>query len=232
MKAIIASVIGVFVAVMGIAAPAGATASNGGGFYLAGNGSAHHSGWSRMGVKDGKFYIEGESIFCHTSNVVMGGKMVTGSAQVNTTTPTLPPADNPCGGGNAGEVINNPPANSTVTINGICGDPAEIAKIKAANANLIINSTGPCPANPTTPAPQPTIIVHVNAPAPAAEVKTASATTSTPAAATTADPKGGAGVAELPQTGVNEVITAIIATVLAAGTYAGVMAVRAYRARA
>lgn len=221
MKAILLGASTAIVAVAGLAAPAGAT----GGFYLAANGSAHMGGWSKMGVKDGKFYIEGESVFCHTSNVVMGGKIGT----VNTTTPTLPPADDPCNVGNAGEVINNPPANATVTINGICGDPAEIAKIKAANANLIINSVGACPANGDKPAPQPVINVHINTPAP--EVKAASATTNTTPAATT-DPKGGAGAVEsLPQTGSNEVIAAVVASILAGTAYGGTMIIRAIRAR-
>lgn len=222
MKAIILGVSSAVIAVTALAAPAGAT----GGFYLAGNSSAHSSGYSRIGIKDGKFFIEGESIFCHTSNSAIGMNFGTGGMQANMPQANVPSADNPCGGGNAGEVINNPPANSTVTINGVCGDPAELAKIKAANANLIINSVGPCPVNPTTPAPQPTIVVNVNVPTP--DVKTASATVNSDA---TSNPKGGAAVSELPQTGISPVVPAAAAG-LAALTYAGGMAIRAFRARA
>lgn len=224
MKAIILSVLSAIVAVAALAAPVGAT----GGFYLATNGSSHHDSWTRMGIRNGKFFIEGESITCRTSNVVMGGSMVTGTAKVNTPTATLPSTDNPCAFANANDAVNNPPANTTVTINGICGDPAEIAKIKAANANLIINSTGACPTNGDKPATPATIVVHVNAPE--ADTKKASATVATPSA-DNSNPKGGGAVSELPQTGVSPIVP-MIAAGLAALTYAGGMAIRAFRARA
>lgn len=233
MKSIILGISSTVVTVAAMAAPAGATfnlGNNTSSGYIGGNASMSTSGYSRIGIKDGKLIFEGETIICHKGNFILGG-MYTHNQNVNQTTPTLPSADTTnC---NAGQVINDPPANSTVTINGFCDDDAAKLKtnVTGANVTVIVNSTGPCDEDDDDVTP----VVTVDPKTPdttddaTPTVKQASATTPTN---TTADPKGGEGVAELPKTGVNEVVTAVIATVLAVGTYAGVMAVRAFRARA
>jgi len=222
MKAIILGATSAIVAVVGIAAPAGATGSLNWG--AGGNTAISQHGQVRMGIGPNGAYFEGGTVICFDSHIATGGSLNVGNGNSVNVQPTNVPAANAnC---NANQVVTNPPANSTVTINGICGDPAEIAKIKAANANLIINSTGACPTTPTPTTQQPTVIVNVNVPAP--DVKTASAVTNTGA---TSDPKGGAAVTELPQTGISPIVP-IVAAGLAALTYAGGMAIRSFRARA
>lgn len=211
MKAIIASVLSALVAVVGLAAPANATNN---GMYVAGNSGFSSSGWSRIGFRDGKPFIEGESVTCHKMNAVIGMNFTTGSAQVNQPAANLPSADT--NGCNTGQVITNPPANTTVTINGVCGDAAEIAKIKATNANLIINSVGPCPTDgskPTTPA---TVVVKEKEVVKETVIKTASATTNGPVT--------------LPETGLSDI--SLLSGGLAVLAYGATMAVRAFRARA
>lgn len=202
MKAIILSALSAIIATIGLAAPASAT-----GFSLGGN-SAHSSGgYSRIGIKDGKFFIEGESYFCHQSNSAMN--MSFGN-NVNVPQSNVPATNtSSC---NAGQVINNPPANTTVTVNGVCGDAAEIAKIKASNANLIINSVGPCPTDGSKPATPATIIVKEKE----TVVKTVSAATGNGDTAVT-----------LPETGIDAM--PLMAAGLAVLAYGGTMAVRAFR---
>lgn len=208
MKAIIVSVLSAMIAVIGLGAPANATGN--GGMYLAGNSGFSSSGWSRIGMKDGKFYIEGETVTCHKMNAAMGMNFNTGSTQVNMPQANVPSADTTnC---NTGQVITNPPANSTITINGVCGDPAEIAKIKAANANLIINSVGPCPTDGRKPATPATIIVTQKE----AAAKTASATNNGPVT--------------LPETGLSDIT--LLSGGLAVLAYSATLAFRAFRARA
>lgn len=220
MKAIILSAATAVVAVAGLAAPAGAIGISG-----AGSTAIASNGWVKMGIGPNGPFFEGESTMCMSSAGVfnlnfdqatpVSQSAVQQTPNQNCTTQTGTPTP-----------VSNPPEDATVTINGVCGDPADLAKIKAEHANLIINSVGPCPTNPTTPAPQPvTVIVNTNAPTP--DVKTASATTD--------NGKGGsetpAAVSALPQTGISPMVP-IVATGLAALTYAGGMAIRAFRARA
>lgn len=225
MKAIILGATSAIVAVVGIAAPAGATGSLNWG--AGGNTAISQHGQVRMGIGPNGAYFEGGTVICFDSHIATGGSLNIGNGNSVNVEPTNVPAANAnC---DANQVVTNPPANSTVTINGICGDPAEIAKIKAANANLIINTTGACPTTPTTTTQPPTVIVNVNVPTP--DVKTASVTTNSGDNTGVSDPKGGGAVSELPQTGISPIVP-IVATGLAALTYAGGMAIRAFRARA
>lgn len=223
MKSIIFGLVGTAVAVTSFAAPAGATGTLNWG--AGGNTAISQQGKVRMGIGPNGAYFEGGTVICFSSNIVSAGNIGIGNSLVNVQPTTVPAANTNC---DANEVITSPPANSTVTISGFCDDDA--AKLKAnvtgTNVTVIVNSTGPCDDDSNV---TPVVTVDPKTPAPADTTPTAKqASVQTPVAA---DPKGGA-VAELPQTGVNEVITAVIATVLAVGTYAGVMAVRAFRARA
>jgi len=222
MKAIILGVSTAIVAVTTLAAPAGATFGNSSG-YIGGNAGMSSSGYSRIGIKDGKIIFEGMSVTCTKGNFAMGG-MFTHNQNVNQSTPTLPSADTSnC---NPDEAANNPPANSTVTISGFCDDDA--AKLKAnvngTNVTVIVNSTGACKDDDKTPGD-----IHVITTPPAADNNTPVVKA---ASAVTTDPKGGATpVNSLPQTGSNEVIAAVVASILAGATYGGVMIIRAIRAR-
>lgn len=210
MKAIIVSVLSALVAVVGMAAPANAIGVSG-----AGSTAIASNGWVKMGIGPNGPYILGESTVCYSSagvfnvnfheaqpvaqNVVQQTPSQSCTNQTTTPTPVV-----------------NPPANSTVTINGVCGDPAEIAKIKATNANLIINSVGPCPTDgskPTTPA---TVIVKEKEVVKETTVKTAAATTNGPVT--------------LPETGLTDV--SLLSGGLAALAYGATLAIRAFRARA
>lgn len=210
MKAIIVSVLSAIIAVTAIATPASAE-TMGDGFYLSANGGTTIDSWSKMGIKNGKFYIEGEMVMCSKTNVRMGGQMTTGDAKVNRPVPNMPSADVSC---SANDVINDPPAGATVTINNVCGDAAEIAKIKASNANLIINSIGPCPTDGRKPA-KPTIV----------DVKYPSDTKVTAASAKNT----GNGDVTLPETGLSDIT--LISAGLAALAYGATFAIRAFRAR-
>lgn len=232
MKAIILGATTAIVAVAGLAAPAGATFLGNTGTgqgYVGGNASLSSSGYSRIGIKDGKIIFEGISVTCTKGNFIVGGMYTAGGQTVNQTTPTLPSADTTdC---NAGEVVNNPPANSVVTINGLCDKDAALVKanVSGTNVTVIVNSTGACKADTTG-----TPVVTVDPKPTDSTVKTASTapnnSDNSKAAAT--NPKGSGATAELPQTGASEVITAVVATILAGSAYAGTMAVRAFRARA
>lgn len=219
MKSIFIGIASVFVAMVSMAVPAAATFSTGNSSGYAGaNASISTSGYSRIGIKNGKIIFEGESVTCFKGNAIVGG-MYTSNQQVNQTTPTLPSADTSnC---NPTETVNNPPQNSTVTITGFCDDDA--AKLKAnvsgANVKVIINSTGSCDGDDDGDQ-----VITVTPDAPKATGDAAAKNASVSSA--TSNPKAGGETAELPTTGAQEVITAIIATVLAGGTYAGVMAVR------
>lgn len=219
MKAVILGASTAVVAIIGMAAPAGATAN--GGFYIGGNSASSSSSYSRIGIKDGKFIFEFESVSCRQSNSAMGGGFSVGNAQLQVPQASLPAANANC---NPTDTVNNPPANSTVTINGLCDEEAAKAKtnITGNNVSVIVNSTGPCEedAAPTTPIE---VIVTPNAPEPK-EVTTASSTkttTDTPAS-----------VDALPQTGGESALVAGIASILAGATYAGTMIVRSLRNRA
>lgn len=219
MKAVILGASTAIVAIIGVAAPASATGNFGG--YVAGNTGMSSNGYVHMGIKDGKIIFEGESFTCIKSNAQIGFNGSFGNAQpVQQSQPVLGSADTSnC---NPNQVVNNPPANSTVTINGLCNEEAAKAKanITGNNVNVIVNSTGPCEkATPTTPVQ---VIVTPNAPEPK-EVKTASVTTTT---------ESPAAVDALPQTGGEGAIVAGIASVLAGATYAGAMVVRNLRGRA
>lgn len=214
MKAIIVSVLSVIAAAVALAVPVGATNGTG---YVGGNASLSGSGYSRIGIKDGKIIFEGVSVTCTKSNFVAGGMFSSGT-QVQQSQAVLPSADtSDC---NAGQVTNNPPANATVTINGVCGDPAELAKIVQAHANLVINSVGPCSTS-GKPAQPATVIVNNNTSAAPAKTASATTTTSTPAASTDA--------VVLPQTGIS-LLAPIAVAAMAGLTYAGVMIARRNRA--
>lgn len=229
MKSIFIGAVSAVMAVVAMAVPAAATFNFGGGNtgssgYAAANGSISTSSYSRIGIKDGKIIFEGESVTCIKGNAIVGGTF-THNQNVNQTTPTLPSADTSnC---NPTETVNNPPQNSTVTITGFCDDDA--AKLKANvsgnNVKVIINSTGPCKDDDdtTTTNDDDDQVITVTPDAPKATDTSSTKETSTPAAS---NPKAGGEATELPTTGVQEVITAIVATILAAGTYAGVLAVR------
>lgn len=226
MKAILLGVSTAIVAVTSMAAPAGATFLNtnpgNSSGYIGGNAGMSSSSYSRIGIKDGKIIFEGESVMCMKGNFIMGG-LYTKDQNVNKSTPTLPSADTTnC---NPAETVNNPPANSTVTINGFCDEDA--AKLKATvngtNVTVIVNGTGPCDKDDKTPG----TIGVIDTPKPDTTTPTVKA-----ASAVTTDPKGGAGsVDSLPQTGSNEVIAAVVASILAGTTYGGAMIIRAIRAR-
>lgn len=122
------------------------------------------------------------------------------------------------------DIINNPPKDSTVTIDGLCdGDAAKLkSHIKGDNVKLIINSTGPCEDDNNNGGTVPVkVVVIPDSPQPNASY-----------ASVNTNPKAGGAAAELPQTGTNEVIASVVATVLAVSAYVGTMAVRAFRARA
>jgi hypothetical protein len=231
MNAIIVGATTAIVAVTSLAVPVGATV---GGGYIAGNSGFSTSSSGRIGMKDGKFYVEGETTVCTKMNAAMGGNWQFGSNGPTATVPNanLPSADTTnC---NATDVVNNPPANSTVTINGLCdADAAQVkAHVSGDNVTVIVNSTGACATGnnggttvPTTPI---TVVVTPTAPQPnGGSVQTASVTT--PAASNGSNSKT---VAELPHTGIDGVMASVITTGLAVVSYAGTMAVRAFRARA
>lgn len=226
MKSIFIGAISAVMAIVAMAVPAAATFNFGGNTgssgYAAANGSISTSGYSRIGIKDGKIIFEGESVTCFKGNAIVGGTF-THNQNVNQTTPTLPSADTSnC---NPTETVNNPPQNSTVTITGFCDDDA--AKLKANvsgnNVKVIINSTGPCKDDDDTTKTDDDQVITVTHDAPKTADTSSTKETSTPAAS---NPKAGGEATELPTTGAQEVITAIVATILAAGTYTGVMAVR------
>jgi hypothetical protein len=219
MKAIILSAATAIVAVAGFAAPAGAL-----GIAGAGSTATSTNGWVSMGVGPNGPYFMGQSTMCYSSanvfDIGFGNVPAVDQSTVeqtpnnNCTTQTGTPTP-----------VSNPPQNATVTINGVCGDPAELAKISAEHSNLIINSVGPCPTDMTsTPAPQPvTVTVTTNAPEPKATTASATpdTTTDTPAA-----------VSALPTTGSESAVVAGIASILGGTTYAGLMVIRALRGRA
>lgn len=215
MKAIIVSVLSALVAVVGFAAPANAIGISG-----AHSTAMASNGWVKMGIGPNGAYIMGESTLCYSSAGVfntnfheakpVAQNVVQQTPSQSCTTQTTTP-----------DPVVNPPANSTVTINGVCGDPAEIAKIKATNANLIINSVGPCLTDGTKPATPVTVIVKEKE----TVVKTAGAKTGT-----TTTPAAGNGTVTLPETGLSDI--ALLTTGLGALAYAGTLAIRAFRARA
>lgn len=222
MKSIIIGVSTAIVSVAALAVPASATFNQGTGQgYVGGNASLSSSGYSRIGIKDGKIIFEGVSVTCVKSNAVVGGMFTMGGQAVNQTTPTLPSADTSnCA---PEQVVNTPTPNSTVTINGVCDEDA--AKLKAhvtgTNVTVIVNGTGPCKDDDKQPIIIKEVVKNPETTAPKAEQASAQ---------TPADPKSGAGSAELPETGNSEVIAAVVATVLAASAYAGTRAIRAFRA--
>lgn len=226
MKAIITTgVLAAAVAVTSVAAPASATI-NFGGASLAGNSAMNHTTSGHLGMHDGKITFDFDMYGCSTMNYATTGGFTVGNVAPVQNGGASIPAVNSADCGAATQVVNNPPANSTVTINGLCAGDAALVKanVTGNNVTVIVNSTGPCEEKgtpvPTTPV---NVVVTPNAPQPTSPVVTASATTETP--------KGGA-VADLPQTGANEVIASVIATILGGGAYAGTMAIRAFRARA
>lgn len=215
MKAIILSAMTAVVAVAGIAAPANAVQ---GGFSLGGNGSLTSSSYGKMGVSIGedgvKAYFTGETVYCSKSSMGSSGGFTFGSTTPVKVEPTTLPSATPDKNCDAQAVVNNPDPATTVTVNGVCGDPAELAKIMKAKSNVIINSTGPCPTDGSKPATTPTVIVT-----PKETVKAASVTS----------PKGNGVVpAEMPQTGAGD-LSAYLAGGAGVLTYAGFMAVRAFR---
>lgn len=232
MKSILIGITSAVLAVVAMAVPAAATFNLGSNTgtssgYIGGNASMSSSGYSRVGFKDGKLIFEGETVTCFKGNFILGG-MYTQNQNVNQTTPTLPSADTTdC---NPTETVNDPPKNSTVTITGFCDDDA--AKLKAningTNVTVIVNSTGPCKddddTTTTTDDDDDDQVITVTPDAPKAD--NTSSTKDTSASDAASNPKAGGEASELPTTGAQEVITAIVATVLAAGTYGGVMAVR------
>jgi hypothetical protein len=223
MKAIILGVVSVAAILVGASAPASALSTGvTGGTSFGGNASISSTGKLKMGAHvgpDGIYaYFDGGTVICTKANVGMSGGYTIGNTTPVKVEPTTLPSATPDKDCNANEVVANPPANTTVTINGVCGDPAELAKITQAHANVIINSTGPCatdtPAGPVKPA---VVIVTQNAPTPAKAASVVSVS-ETPA--------------ELPQTGANGMVLAAAAASLAVLAYAGTMAIRTFRARA
>lgn len=215
MKAIILGITSAVVAVAGMAAPVGAL-----GMSVGGNSSMTSSGYVRMGISpEGKIIFHGETVRCFKSNYGSTGGFNFGTTTPVEVEPTKVPSATPDANCGAQQVVNNPDPATTVTINGVCGDPAELAKITKANSNIIINSTGPCPAEGNGPAPEATVIVKE------VPVVTAAASTDAPAA----NPKGGDAPAELPQTGAGSMTMAALAAAAGGVTYAGVLLVRALR---
>lgn len=219
MKAIILGASSVVIAVTAMAAPVGATGSFGA--YISGNAGMSSSGYSKIGIVDGKIVFDALSVTCFKSNYAMGANIVVGDAQApKQTQATLPSANtNNC---NAGDVTNNPPANSKVTINGLCNEDA--AKVKANisgdNVEVIVNATGPCEEDEDdTPTP---VVVTVTP-------KDDDSKTVTPVSTT--NPKGNGGesapVTEMPETGISA--APIIGGGLATLSYAGALVARRIR---
>lgn len=220
MKAIILGISSAIVAVAGLAAPAGAL-----GLSVGGNSSMTSNGYVRMGISpEGKIIFHGETVRCFKSNYGSSGGFNFGNTTPVTVEPTTVPSATPDAECNAQQVVAAPDPVTTVTINNVCGDPAELAKITKKHSNVIINSVGPCPteskpADTKTPAPVATVVVKEPA------VVTAAAATSAPVS----NPKGGGVPAEMPQTGASEYILTAVAAGLAIATYAGVLLVRTIR---
>jgi len=221
MKSIILGVTTVVLSVGALTAPVGATSAINGGLALGGNSAAsiHKSGsmGAHIGPDGVSAHFDGENTYCFNANHAMQGGFTIGNvAPINIAPTSIPSADaNNCG---PTDVVNNPPENTTVTINGVCGDPAELAKFAQAHSNVIINSVGVCNDKPVTPV----VTVTPTPSVPTTTVVTASATTpATPAVSA---------VSQLPQTG----STGMVGFIAAAGstTYALAFAVvRTLRAR-
>jgi hypothetical protein len=190
MKAIIFGATTAFIAVAARAAPAGATSilSNNN-ICLSANLLGKTSCTTSAGTTQGSGILSGNNI-CLGANLL--GSTSCGPAAVKAVEEAVDKED------------------KTITINNVCGDAAEFAKLSSAHKNVIINSNGVCEKENTA-----VVTVATTPPAP---VQTASVAP--------------APVAELPQTGTNEVIASVLATILAGSTYAGTMAIRAFRARA
>lgn len=213
MKAIITGVLTAAVTVVSIAVPAGATSGIGASGSIAASSSMVSSYSMGFGPNGIYFNATGASCLSTSANAsyTFGDASATDAQAASSST----------GNCNADQVVTNPPANSTVTINGVCGDPTELAKIEAEHANLIINSVGPCPTTPVQTTPV-TVVVTSNAPEANGNVQTASATTSSPVATSS----------ELPHTGIDGAMASAVTAGLAVISYAGTMAIRALRARA
>ena len=225
MKSIILGAITAIVSVAALVAPAGAT-----GNLSAGSSSGiSGGGYSHIAIKDGKMTFEMEYTMC--SAFVMGANFNTSGAAPVAAGKTEIADPQGC---DANQVVNNPPANSTVTISGLCDADAAAARthVTGANVTVIVNSTGPCEDGDNNNGPTtPVVIVTPNAPTPTGPVvTTASASNETPAGSNYS--KGGNGAVDyLPQTGVSGAVMTAIAAGLATISYAGTMAIRSLRTR-
>lgn len=208
MKAIILGAVTAVIAVTALSVPANAFISMGG--------SSASTSKSNLKMEVGKpgsgFYMSFENATCRAS----AGSFAMG----------LPSASKPNASASASqscdanEVVNNPPANSTVTINGLCDADAAKAKanITGSNVTVVVNSTGPCKEGEAT---KPAEVVVTTKTDDKGGVKTASATT---------NQGTGNGQVTLPETGLSDIT--LLTGGLAVLAYGATLAARAFRARA
>lgn len=211
MKAIILGVSSAAIVVAGMAAPAQAIGISG-----AHSTAIASKGQVSMGIGPNGAYFYGGSTTCFSSAGVFNMNFHEATPVAQSTVQQTP--DQAC---NANDVVSNPPANSTVTINGLCNEEAAKAKtnISGDNVKVIVNATGPCEEK-ETPTP---VVVTVT---PRDDSKNNNGNN-----ATTVSAKGNGGesapVTEMPETGI--AAAPIVGGGLATLSYAGALVARRIR---